>query len=469
MGIWWVLSRGLALTLVMGFIQMATAQPLWKSLSRDENRLLQELKKETLIYLDKERGQGALQAQCFNEYRQTCPSGLEPDMALTRELLIKANQRYRLLAGLANRGAPSRILQPIVGLPRVVLENHGPDSELLQIFKVRREDRQAMKAAWELEKGNLIKDWHGHLAQEQHQKGFLAQEQHEIQKIYFKSLATLINTVPQVIFINRRHPQTQDFAKAYLAYSQQAAKAHGKASKRTGKKLLDFLFFRPVVKKYLQENPSQVSIYDELVEKYNQDQAKAMSLKKLATPAFLGIVGCSIVGYFVNPLIVALCRGVSLAMGTHSLATYWGDYRDTIPLWISGLGSYQQMESSRSQFAYSAILTGFLSVNFGYGLRNSIQYVRSHRNLIQSSVNSLRQNVSSQKQSTFKRIVTTQTRRRGRDVAAEKMVVIPDSLQMEASLTPIAIHDMGLSLLVVSTPLLTYSTLMQVKYLAAGL
>lgn len=326
--------------------------------------LLVEVKKRTLELVEDQKKEGERLRRCF-AFPTLCPSDIAPKLGTIRQAIRQRSEEYRLLAGLARasttiHGVPS--LKLSLALPSITLGSQTVaenPSELKIIKDVYNRDIQEIKSQ---SQGKLRAPpapgsfpLNPYVTQESY---YMPEDLKTAESFYEMQALMIANQLPFVVYLDSDRHSDADIAKALGKYVRRIQEALNDLYDEETNPLETFLYYEPIVRSIVDENPQTESTFKELfVLQKPKIGFKAWVAKNSPSLRLAAFSTCSLVAAMLQSWPVSLaCGGAVAALTSVQLYDDYYRMREDFALWLVGAQSFQALRNSEARIMYTTFI-----------------------------------------------------------------------------------------------------------------
>ena len=337
--------------------------------SATQTLLLNEIKKQTLELVERQKNDAEKLRQCF-AFVTVCPGDIAHKMPRIRQAIREKSEEYRLLVGLARaektvNGYPNvKLSMAIPGLRLRTEALRDEPAEIDLIKKIYASDLTAIEESLPLLKATeaqsspfpihpqALFSLHPHVKVENLK---FPEELKKASEFYEMQALLLATQLPFVIYMDNDRHLDSDIAKALGLHIKRIQEVLNDLYDETKTPLESFLHYEPIVTAVLSKNPESANDLKALFLKQQTKQGfQAWVARNSPSLKLAAFTSCSLVSAILQTWPISLtCSGAVAYLTSKQLYDEYYRMRDDFALWLIGAQSHHALRGTESRLLYS--------------------------------------------------------------------------------------------------------------------
>ncbi|NUN06456.1 MAG: hypothetical protein HUU57_11920 [Bdellovibrio sp.] len=349
-----ILLTGILFKSMLAFGETPTPETQY---SATQTLLLNEIKKQTLELVEKQKYDAEKLRQCF-AFVTVCPGDIAYKIPRIRQAIREKSEEYRLLVGLARaehavNGYPNVKLS--LAIPGIRLRTQFLRNEPAELDLVKRIYAADLVAIEESLSPSLVPalfPLHPHVKAE----NLKFREELATASEFYEAQALLLATqLPFVIYMDSDRHLDSDIAKALGLHIKRVQEVLNDLYDEQKTPLESFLHFEPIVTAVISKNPDSANDLKALFFKQQTKQGfQAWVARNSPSLKLAAFTSCSLVSAILQTWPISLtCSGAVAYLTSKQLYDEYYRMRDDFALWLIGAQSHHALKGTESRLLYS--------------------------------------------------------------------------------------------------------------------
>ncbi len=330
------------------------------SYSAPQLLLLNEIKKQTIEMVEKQKHESELLRTCF-AFPTLCPGDITQKLPTLRQAIREKSEEYRLLVGLARSSHTfhgHRRAKLSLAHPSVILRAEGSKdnpSEMDMIRELYRKDLTAIRSTFKDRQKtppSVPMPLHPYVSYE---SIYMAEELRDAEVFYEMQALLLANQLPFIVYLESDRHSDGEIVNALGVYIKRIQEVLNDLYDENKTPLEGFLLYEPIVQVVISKNPdSKEDLRALFLKQQPKAGLQAWIARNSPSLKLAALTSCSLVSAILQSWPISLaCSGTAAVLTSHQLYKEYHRMRDDFALWLLGAQSHNALRSTESRMVYS--------------------------------------------------------------------------------------------------------------------